>query len=64
MSHVARKVEHDTFRIDRGGRVNQSLIAAVVNAMRADVPPNIDVKNPTEVAPYMPAMGPDPVATP
>ena len=32
--------------------------------MRAGVPPNTDAQNPTAIAPYMPATGPSPVATP
>ena len=41
-----------------------TIMAAEVYAMRAGVPPNTDAKNPTAMAPYMPAMAPNPVATP
>ena len=41
-----------------------TVMAAVEYAIRAGVPPKTAAKNPTAIAPYMPATGPNPVATP
>ena len=41
-----------------------TVMAAVEYAMRAGVPPNTEAQKPTTMAPYMPATGPNPVATP